>query len=88
MFAKGFDILVDQMAPDWKSMYILLIKVISEREQKVLWKKSQEAQKLVAALKQISSVTLSVDFQCRIRLLRFKEDKTYFFHVSLKCDQD
>ena len=87
MFAKVFDTLVDQMAPDWKSMYILLIKVISETEQKVLWKKSQEAQKLVAALKQISSVTLSVDFQGCI-LLRFKEDETYFFHVSLKCDQD
>ena len=88
MFAKVFDTLVDQMAPDWKSTYILLIKVVSEIEQKVLWKRSQEAQKPVAALKQISSVILSVDFQCRILLLRFKEDETYFFHVSLKCDQD
>lgn len=87
MFAKVFDTLVDQMAPDWKSTYILLIKVVSEIGQKVLWKRSQEAQKLVAALKQISSVTLSVDFQGCI-LLRFKEDETYFFHVSLKCDQD
>lgn len=88
MFAKVFDTLVDQMAPDQKSTYILLIKVTREIEQKVLWKRSQEAQKLVAALKQISSVTLSVDFQCRILLLRFKEDETYFFHVSLQCDQD
>lgn len=87
MFAKVFDTLVDQMAPDQKSTYILLIKVTREIEQKVLWKRSQEAQKLVAALKQISSVTLSVDFQGCI-LLRFKEDETYFFHVSLKCDQD
>jgi len=87
VFAKVFDTLVDQMAPDQKSTYILLIKVTREIEQKVLWKRSQEAQKLVAALKQISSVTLSVDFQGCI-LLRFKEDETYFFHVSLKCDQD
>ena len=88
MFAKVFDTLVDQMAPDQKSTYVLLIKVTREIEQKVLWKRSQEAQKLVAALKQISSVTLSVDFQGCILLLRFKEDETYFFHVSLKCDQD
>ena len=42
----------------------------------------------MAALKQISPVTLGVDFQRLILHLKLPEDETYFFHVSLKCDQD
>ena len=51
-------------------------------------KGAQEARNLMAALKQISPVTLGVDFQRLILHLKLREDETYFFHVSLKCHQD